>query len=171
MWEINMSTSRMDIVQRRQMGRAIFPRWKMSLEEALNQRVATEQFLDIEETEQLRIAFFNVVRQHNRDHRFATRDALGQLLSEIEQVLARGGERAVVLYHRYDKFIGAVRLDTRAIASALEAVWRVAEEDLCVSTPDLNNGFCLEENYYDECGIYVPVGVFELTAWGDFAPA
>lgn len=87
----------------------------------------------------------------------------------MERSLARDGGRAVVLFHSCDKFIGAVRLDAAAIASALEAVWRVAEEDLCVATPDLSSGFCLEENYYDGDGAYVPDGVFELTAWGDFA--
>lgn len=173
--EVAMKRSRVirkDVLQRQQRGKRIFSEWKALLEDALSRSVSAECFLGIEETEQLRAEYFEVFEQHNQnDRRFAAKDALGRLLDEIERSLARDGERPVVLFHSQDKYIGAVRLDAEAISRALEAIWRLTEEDLCVATPDLNSGFCLEMNYYDGSDTYVPDGVFELTAWGDFVTA
>jgi hypothetical protein len=164
-----MSTPRKEILLRKQKGKTILPKWKTALEEAINQSVSLDSFLDIGETEQLRADFFDKVRLHNHEHQFVTKDNLGKMLSELHLSIARYGGRRVVVFHSNDKYIGALQVDAEVIAHALEAIWRVVEEDLCVATIDLSGGFCFETNYYDEFGEYVPDGVFELTAWGDFA--
>lgn len=161
--------TRKDILQRKQKGKAILPEWKAALEGAVNQAVSPERFLDIEETEQLRDHFFNKVRHHSREHCFSAKAEFRRIVSEIRTSLTRHGARELVLFHRYDRFIGAVHLDAATIANALEDVWRVVEEDLCIAASDLSGGICLEENYYDECGVYISDGVLELTIWGEFA--
>lgn len=164
-----MSTTRKELLQRRQRGRAILPQWKSAFEAAANQSVTFDSFLDLEETERLRAGFFDKVRDFNCRHRFAMNDDFGKMTSDLQSIMARPDGRRVVLFHSKDKFIGALKVDAETVLSALEAIWRIVEEDLCVATIDLSSGFCLERNYYDEAGEYFSNGVLELTTWGDFA--
>ena len=67
-----------------------------------------------------------------------------------------------------DKYIGALIVNLEPILCHLEAVWDLVKEDLCVATPDIASGFCLESNFYDKNGDYISEGIFELTSWGEF---
>lgn len=165
-----MSAYRKDILLRRQKGKHILPKWKASLEEAINQSLSGDIFLDIEHTEQLRSAFFVQVRHCSDTCQFFHQDRLDSILSDVRLAMEMQGDKAVVLFHSQDKYIGAVQLAAETLAFSLKDIWKIAEEDLCVATIDLRNGFCLEHNYYDEMGTYVPGGAFQLTAWGEFTP-
>jgi hypothetical protein len=168
MWESDMSTTRKEILQRKQKGKAILPNWKAAIEDACKQRIEMDDFLDLEETERLRTAFFYKVRDGDYEHRFVAKPAFGELAAAL-RTMAADNKRKIVLFHSMDKFIGALKISKRAALEHLEAVWSVVEEDFCVAASDLTSGLCLEENHYDQSGNFVSDGIFELTAWGEFA--
>jgi hypothetical protein len=58
-----------------------------------------------------------------------------------------------------------------AVLKNAEAVWRVVDEDLSITTPEGSDGLCLERNFYKDDGKYVADGIYELSAWGVLQPS
>ena len=65
--------------------------------------------------------------------------------------------------------IGALRISARPVLLNAFQVWAVVREDLCLCTPDLADGLCLELNHLDWTGAHSDT--YELTSWGQFIPS
>lgn len=104
-----------------------------------------------------------VVRRHWPRSSFQDlADALKDLCIEIRLT-------PVVLFSSVDDVIGAVQLPANMALLNFPAVWEVVEQDFRLTTPDLQNGLCVEVNFYDTNGDYIKEGIYELVAWGMFA--
>ncbi len=164
-----MKPSRKELLQRKHKGLTILPGWITAFEEATKDTISPDNFLDLDKTKELRTKFFDHVRNFEGKPRFASNCDLGILKSGLQNRFYQGENLEVILFHSMEKYIGALLTQANVILKKLEAIWRVAEEDLCVATLDLASGFCLERNYYDSNGGYFPAGLLELTSWGKFA--
>jgi hypothetical protein len=72
----------------------------------------------------------------------------------INSLAARVTDRRVVLFHQNDGDTGAVLLSAAVVLKRPMEAWAVTQEDLAFGTPDLNNGLCLELNWYTQDDIY-----------------
>jgi hypothetical protein len=165
----------MELALRRNRGGRLIADWSRLLSEAVGVEISTNSFLPIEHTEELKRAFFiKVVDVRERKTRkelrvnWEKRD-IYNLVSRLNDLCIAVGPLPVVLFSSVDQFIGAIRLPADCILRNVISVWKVVEEDLCVTTEDLQHGLCLEENYYTRLGDYKKEGVYELTLWGMFA--
>jgi len=69
-----------------------------------------------------------------------------------------------VLFHHLDRLTGAVLVDGASVLGSVARVWEVVQEDLCLTSHDLEHGLCLELNHLsrgDE---------LELISWGTLVP-
>ena len=167
--ESKKSNSVRAAVERNRARKLIGP-WTKALSDACNADVRSSAFLSIEETGRLRNAFFEMVKNSSEPmKRNWPRYDIGDLIAHTSKLREIAGQLTVVVFSDVDRLIGAVRLRAAAVLSHLFAVWNVVHEDLAITTADLNNGLCLELNFYTLSGQYVKEGVFEMTAWGAFA--
>ena len=161
-----MTDNRTRLLQRIQRGRKVLPVWIAGLKGTCGVDVTEDDFLDIEETERLRSVFYNNVRAGGEMRRFVQKENFSQLLIEFKALARTTEAQILVVFHKADVFIGAVRLKGDAVFNDVESLWSVTEDDLSVATGDLSGGLCLEENFYDEAGNYFRNGIYELTTWG-----
>jgi len=141
--------------------------WTASLSQACGMEIAPEYFLSLKETTALKEAFWSKVRGKGCPRRFYSKKNFEQIESGLKAIT--NGQLTSVLFSSVDKYIGAVRLPASVVFNHIQSIWKVTEEDFCVATPDLQNGICLEFNYYDERGDFIKEGVYELSLWGDFS--
>lgn len=94
---------------------------------------------------------------------------LDQMLAFVAKIRSAVPDQSMILFHELDDFYGAVRVYASWVLSDPLAVWAVTHGDLALAADDLSTGICIETNFYDWNGQHVPEGVYELTAWGDFA--
>ena len=87
---------------------------------------------------------------------------------QVEALLRRAAAahigREYVLFHHLDRLTGAVLVDGASVLSGAARVWEVVQEDLCLTSRDLEHGLCLELNHSsrgDE---------LELVSWGALVP-
>jgi hypothetical protein len=161
----------LDLTLRRNRGILIRSAWVAALRKACDVEVLTEDLMSLEETEKLKKTFFEKVRQREGVvRRHWAKNVFDELASLLRNLSVDVGAMPVVLFSSVDQCIGAVRLPADRVLTHIEAIWKVVEEDLCVTTLNLQHGFCLEFNFYTETGEYRREGVYELTAWGAFLP-
>lgn len=167
----------LELAIRRHRGLQIRSSWLSALEEACNGMSIPENFLSLEETENLKKAFSEQVRKAQlgqAEKRFFHKywpktswEGVGNVLSNLS---IRVGSTSVALFSSVDKDVGAILVPADLILAHAESVWNVVGEDLQITTLNLENGLCLELNFFDETGDYMKAGIYELTSWGIFAP-
>ena len=150
-------------------GRRLFPTWSRALARETGLDIRKDDFLDPATTSSLKASFFQHLRaKQNGFHSYWLKRERDELEDALGQIAADTGDTRVVLFSEVDEFIGAAMLPAATVLSHAFEVWDVVGEDLSFATLDLNDGLCLEENFYDADDTYVPEGVFELTRWGSF---
>ena len=164
-----MSPSKKERLQRKQKGQTILPDWIKAFEAAAKVTITPDNFLDLDKTEELRISFFDHVRNFEGNPQFASTSALRDLKLDLQNRLSQVDNFEVALFHSMDQFVGALLTQVNIILNNLEPIWGVVEEDLCLATLDLTSGICLEQNFYGPNANYFPDGLLELTCWGKFA--
>jgi hypothetical protein len=146
----------------------IFSPWLASISEALAMTVSKEHFLTRQETAALKTRFFDqvILRQQNREEVYYSVEDKETLSAAMHQLADTVVDLPSVLFSDVDRYIGAVRLPAGVILRNAFRVWELVKEDLSFVTEDLESGFCLEYNYYDDTHEFVKEGAYELTAWG-----
>jgi hypothetical protein len=161
----------LSLAVRRNRGSQILGGWIAALKEACGFEATPENFLTLEETEELKRKFFERVKSKNNCfHRYWPQEALRDIASLLKGLGPAAYSTTVALFSNVDKYIGAVSLPAGRVLSNPEAVWKVVDEDLSITTLDLQHGLCLEYNFYTDGGEYIREGFYELTAWGVFVP-
>jgi hypothetical protein len=159
---------KLDLALRKNRGEKMRRDWVARLKQASACNISPEHFLPLEQTESLKKVFFektmakDVMRQH-----FAS-GSLDKLADALMNLSISARLMPVILFSSVDQYLGAVQLPASVALSNFLAIWKVVEEDFCISTLDSKNGLCLERNFYDEGGNHVKDGVYELIAWGLF---
>lgn len=144
--------------------------WKRDLSKASRLSISDCAFLAPDQTCQLRKKFFDIVKGENVGFRKCWPDSEKNRLSDYVGYLAASIEDSfAVLFNSQDAFFGAVRVPVATVLQNLYPVWRVVEEDIALASEDMVTGLCIERGFYDENGMYVKDGVYELVAWGRFA--
>lgn len=157
-----------DLLRRKQRGRQIFPKWKDKIEKVVHQDIDSDCFLGIKETDNLRSRFIDKVKNEHQNRLFFGERDLERVLDRLRNRLSQFDACRIVVFHDDDRYLGALLVTPLAIATTLDDLWRALNDDLCIATIDLNSGFCLERNFYNESGEFFPNGIFELTSWGEF---
>ena len=159
----------LDKALRKNRGLQIRSKWITKLLEVAGIKLTDKDFLTIEETEILKQSFFDQVKNvKDVIHQNFPIHSLKDFLSKAQDLAINFHNRPVIVFNDVDKYIGAVRLSGEQIFPNLENIWDVTGEDLCITTPDIKDGLCLEFNLYSNAGEYVKEGVFEFFVWGEF---
>ncbi|MCY2965979.1 MAG: hypothetical protein NT069_20500 [Planctomycetota bacterium] len=160
----------MELRLRKNRGHRLVADWSLSLSRACGVEISATSFLSIERTEDLRRAYFNKIRTiSDKAKLFWGTQERDRLVAHLLDVCVDVRTTAVILFSSVDRFVGAVRVPADTVLRNAIAVWDIVNEDLCVTTDDLQHGLCLEENFYYPAGEYVSGGLYELTVWGLFA--
>lgn len=149
---------------RQHRGQQLLPEFRSRLATVLGYQLTPTDILDIETTERLRDAFFEKVKHKLGTQGFIwdTSDA-SDVWSTTADIGSRLAGTKAILFHAVDEYIGAVSVPADSALTKAQEVWWVVQQDLCLCTPDLSDGFCLEFNHYSDRDEY------ELTCWGIFA--
>jgi hypothetical protein len=163
------NSKRMELALRRNRGREIVDEWTRTFTQICGIEVSESSFLPIEDTERLKSAFFDRIK-----NRTGTRteywDKLDtdELVALLHDLCIDVRSLPVVLFNEADQFIGGVRVPVDYVLRNAMAVWKIVGQDLSLVTEDLQNGLCLEENSIRPSGEFVKEGFYELTTWGLF---
>lgn len=145
--------------------------WLCALSTACGNDIGENAFLDVSKTRALKIEFFAMVKgRRDAVHLCWVREGIDGMRRDLDRLRGFSGDSPVILFNSNDSYYGAVWVRLAWIVRDPLSVWEVTGEDLSFTVEDLSSGFCLERNYYDLEGKYVAEGVYELTAWGSFAP-
>ena len=160
-------TQRLDLAIRRNRGSRIRQEWISRLRKASSCDLANHGFLELEKTVQLRAAFFARLGEIAPTKRLRwEKNALPRVEHLLAQVGRKAGELTLILFSSVDAFVGAAHLPAAAVLSNFLAVWNVVQEDFCVCTADIETGLCVEFDFYNDNGDYIPNGLYTLSAWG-----
>jgi hypothetical protein len=163
--ELQARLLRLKMRQRSEKGQQLLPEFKKELENALGTTVALDDFLSLAETQSLRGAFFEKVRGASDVHRtFWNTDRSEALWSAVGRASSGVEGMDAILFHHFNEYVGAVVVPVSNVLANPEQVWGVVEEDLCLCTSEISDGFCLELNHYGH-----KIADYEVTAWGIFA--
>jgi hypothetical protein len=125
--------------------------------------------LDLTETAELRASFahhlMNLPPHLREDWAICEGDALFVTLRDYAPRLR---DLFAVLFGSFDEYVGAIRVPASSVLANARDVWQATEQDLALTTLNLDSGICLERNFYDTHGSYRASGVFTLAAWGRF---
>jgi hypothetical protein len=150
-------------------GRLLVADFSIALSEACGVKVAAQSFLSIQQTEELKKPFFTRVRdERERPMPYWQKQDRACVVAYCHDLGRDIGPHPVILFSSIDRYVGAVRLPADSILQNAMSVWSVVKDDLSLATEDLQNGLCLEENFYTPGGEYMRDGIFDLTAWGIF---
>lgn len=164
------ATPQLDLALRKNRGESIRRDWMARLKEACAYEILPEHFLALEPTETLKKEFFERVKGNNQvQRRQWPASSLEELANALMDLSIDLRSLPAVLFSSADKYLGAVQMPASVALSNFTAVWKVVEEDFCLVTLDLENGLCVEVNFYDERGNYTKDGIYKLSAWGVFA--
>jgi hypothetical protein len=155
---------------RRNKGRLIQSDWLLSLSAATGLELCANNLIDVDVTVAIRDRFFAKLRDDRTlARRFWPREALDELTSYLAAGADRLKEEPVVLFSSVDHLIGSLELPANAVLRHAEAVWKAVQNDLTMTTRNLEHGMCLEESMYSSSGEYVERGPYELATWGAFS--
>jgi hypothetical protein len=156
----------------RQRAEGIGEEFRAALSEALGTRVRDSDFADRETTTALRNSFFERVKITRPSLSDAPPESLESIYDSLRTLAAKIPPTPIVLFHSEDWCLGGVQLDAATVLANAPGAWDVAgpagRGDLCLVTPDLKSGLCLEVNYIHLEGSANHVGVYELRSWGVF---
>lgn len=160
----------LDLALWRNRGAQVLSEWVTTLRDACGFEASSANLLSLKETEDLKKAFFEKLKDGAAVvRRYWPQNAFDEVVAYLCDLEAHISTMTVVLFSSMDQYIGAVKLSAEIVLIHAEAIWKVVNENLCVTTLDLQHGLCLEFNFYTEEGEYVKEGVYELITWGAFS--
>lgn len=165
-----MRGRRLELALRRNRGTQIRPGWLAAIRAACHVDVSEEDLLPLEETEDLKHAFFVALKERCSYLEHWPASALTEIATLLSIMAADVGSLPIVLFSSVDQYIGALQLPASAVLENSLATWRVVEEDLRFATIDMKSGLCLEFNDYTEIGERIVRDMYELGSWGNFVP-
>jgi hypothetical protein len=151
----------------RNRGERIRINWLDALSSACSCDLSQNMLLPLQETSYLKDRFFQRVKFGGELHNFWTVEKYPELLSFLVNIGKKTHGLEFVLFHSMDNCIGAIRMKSETIFENIERIWDITQEDLCLASEKIEDGLCLEFNYYNQLGNYEPNGVYELTSWGN----
>lgn len=155
---------------RKNRARKALPKWIAALQATLGVEIDAKNFLEAEETVELKRAFYNRVKTADFSNQIEwAHDKRKDAIRFLASCGRRVGRLNIILFSSKDTILGAVVVPAAAVLSKAEGVWSLTNEDLSLTTPDLEHGLCLEFNYHDSRGGFVPEGAYLLTLWGIFS--
>jgi hypothetical protein len=155
---------------RRNRAKRILPKWLSTLRNLVAADLREEDFLSVELTARLKGAFYQRVKDDRTlFHKEWSVDEFDRMKDFIGKIGGRVGSMKAVLFSSKDTLTGAVVVPAARVLLNVQRIREMLEEDVSLTTRDLENGFCLEFNYYDEHGRYVEHGTYLLTTWGSFS--
>jgi hypothetical protein len=159
----------LDLALERNHRRLLLPKFVAGLREA-GIYVSPSDFLSLEKAKELEQSFYARFRGSDPVRRevWPAQEFL-QIVQLLQELAARVGALPAVLFRSKEDLLTAVAVPADAVLMHVPASTRLGEEDLALTTPDLQHGLLLELNWYDDTGQYVPAGVYELRRWGLFA--
>jgi hypothetical protein len=164
------NAKRLELALRKNRGRRLVAEFSLRLSQAFDVEVCASSFLSIEETGELKTAFYSIVRDERRAVRtFWRKTQSDDLIAHLLEMRKIARSPNAIVFSSVDRFIGAVRVPADCVLRNAMVVWQVVGEDLSLATDDLHDGLCLEETFYTAGAEYVREGLYELTAWGVFA--
>jgi len=132
--------------------------------------VSPSDFLSIEETDELKQRFYSRYQQLDRVSRDVwLAHAFPRIIQLLQRLAGRVGSLPVALFRRKNGLLTAVMAPADATLTRFPAFVHLGEEDLALTTTDLEHGLSLELDWYDDAGEYVQGGVYELRRWGVLA--
>lgn len=154
---------------RQNQARRIRDVWAAALEQACGLPIR-DRFLPVDNTASLRERFFEHVKRRDGSVRrsFIPKASVAAVSEVLDAAHVATPADEIVLLSSVDALLGGVRLPASAVLTNAAAVWKVVEQDLCMTTSDCSSGLCVEESVYDENDAYVGTGIYEVTAWGAF---
>ena len=161
--------SSLDSRLRKERVRSLLPGWKRALEEEAHIRLTDGDFLSIEETQELRTAFFGRVKATSSV--VIPGERLRDVLEEMSNLANTLGDWPVILFSSEDTLLGAVRVPAGAVLQHPLDVWAVVKQDLSLTSEDVLHGLCLERNHMTPDGVHHDQPVYELSSWGTLALA
>ncbi|MCP9496761.1 MAG: hypothetical protein MSG64_20180 [Pyrinomonadaceae bacterium MAG19_C2-C3] len=169
--KIESKRKALDIARKRSQGAEMLAGWIAALEEACGGAVVPENFLSLEDTQELKSKFFDKVKNKTAYfYRYWSPQELGEVEMLLRVLSFDVDGMQVVLFSEVDQYTGAVILPASRVLANARKVWGVAKGDLALTTSDLQHGLCLEHNFYNESGDYSKEGFYEITAWGALVP-
>jgi hypothetical protein len=166
---MNDLPARRALAVRRNRGKLLLPEWVKGFAEASGLTLTPNDFLPLDETEQLKRRFVERLQEEDVSYgEWPVRDR-DDVIGYLRALSAVAGHLNVVLFSSADEFIGAARVWSDAVLAQPIKTWDVVEADLSLATEDLASGLCLEMNYYTRNHEYVKDGVYALTRWGVFS--
>jgi hypothetical protein len=161
--------NRITEIQNRTKALKIRQQWIFEFSKLSGFQVSEQNFITIEKTASLKESVNGLLKKRgSTKKRFWAITERKELRSFLIDLCISYGMIEVILFSKVDSILGAINLPAHYVLRNFEDIWIFLQVDLCITTPDLHDGLCLEENYYDEDGEYHPDGVLELSTWGVF---
>jgi hypothetical protein len=160
---------KLDLAKRRKRAQELLPAWIAELERLTGETALLDRRIDLQETERKKAAFFHRLQSGEVTTLEWSAEERGRIPEHLAEVSRRAADLEIVLFSNVDRFIGAVRMSAHAVLAQPLEVWAHVGDDLCVASADLEDGLCLEQNYYRSDGQYRKDGLYELSTWGRFA--
>jgi hypothetical protein len=159
----------LDLALERNHRRLILPKVVADLREA-GISVSPSDFLSLEGAKAIEQSFYARFRGPDPVRREVwPAQEFPEVVHVLQELAAHVGPIPVVLFRLKEDLLTAVAVPADAVLMHVPASTRLGEEDLALTTPDLQHGLRLELNWYDDTGQYVPESVYELRRWGLFA--
>jgi hypothetical protein len=123
-------------------GRRLWPDFRRSVAAAIGNDIADDR-LPLAETAVLRDAFIARLRSGRDVSKLADTRTFSDLLAPLDLARRRVGARSVILLHRLDRSIGALRVPSAAILASPQRLLELLGGDLFVTTEGAEDGLAL----------------------------
>ena len=163
-------TTQLEAAVREAQARRIRDAWALALGQACGIPIAN-RFIPVDQTARLRESFFEQVKRRDDSVRrsFIAKVSAANASQVLDTAHIATPADEVVLLSSVDALLGGLLLPASAVLMNVAAVWKVVEQDLCLTALDGTSGLCVEDSVYDANHAHTPTGVYEVTAWGAFA--
>ena len=153
----------------RNKGRQILPNWIQQFTEATDYSISSSDFLELVETKRIRTLFYDRVKfRENCLFKEWSIDCFEEVTNYLLEVDKAAGSVEVYLLSDVDTYIGALQIHSSIVFYNVHSVWELVHDDLSLTSLNLQDGLCLERNYYSNSGEYHRDGLYQLTSWGSF---
>lgn len=166
---MRQNSDRFESAKRDLKAREIRAGWSSALESVCKTQIA-RRFINIAQTAELREKFFAHVKRRDSAVRrlFVHKSNIELTVEKLSMLNVIVPDVEIVLFSSVDALLGGVRLPARVVMSNISKIWDVVKQEFCIATLDVGSGLCIEDSVYDENDLYVPNGIYEITAWGVF---
>lgn len=147
---------------RQNRGRLLRQTWLESLSRAVKTSIEQDQLLPLQETEELKDAFYQQVQRDSVQRLYWNGDQRLQVLRTL-QTIRQQFSTEVILFSEVDYYVGGVRILSHLVLDYPFEVMEAINHDLALVTRGLEDGLLLELNIYGKNTEY------ELSTWGGFS--